>query len=411
MQKTVVTDNTWDFKVEDRKYSLHDLHPYPAMMIAPIARRLIKENIGSGKTILDPFCGSGGVLLEAKLLGYNAYGIDINPLALLISRVKTTPIRSDEIDIEYSKIRAFIAKNRYKKFDKPEIKNIDFWFKQDVINDLCLIKQAIDKTGNTDIKNLFLVIFSYVVRKCSATRQGEFKLYRIPSDKLKKHNPNTIEVFFDRADYIIPKMKEFYTEAKNSVVKIMDSSDTREKIRIPKNSVDLIVTSPPYGDSHTTVAYGQFSRLSLEWIGIDGEKARNIDTLSLGGKRADLPDNFDSETLHKTLGKIIKQDPKRAREVGSFYIDLDKCLDRLNEVVRNGGKICFVVGNRTVKGIYIPTDMILVEIGRKYSWEHKETIIRNIPSKRMPLKTSPTNIKGKTEKTMHHEHIVIMEKL
>src|SRR3989344_7506270 len=89
-------DTSWDFRNEFTKFSTHGYHTYPAMMIPQIARRLIRAYGENAKVILDPFMGSGTALLEASLHPQfeKAYGIDINPLALLIAKVKTTPFAS-----------------------------------------------------------------------------------------------------------------------------------------------------------------------------------------------------------------------------------------------------------------------------------------------------------------------------
>ena len=90
MRKSI--DHEWDFASADTKYLTHGIHPYPAMMIPQVAKRLITENGTGAKIGIDPFCGSGSVLLEFKLAGIDSFGIDINPLALMISRAKNTII-------------------------------------------------------------------------------------------------------------------------------------------------------------------------------------------------------------------------------------------------------------------------------------------------------------------------------
>jgi len=99
-------DTSWDFRTAHTKYSNHGFHTYPAMMIPQIARRLIETYGKNASVILDPFMGSGTALLEAKLHPQfkKAYGIDINPLALLISKAKTTPINSELLWKEYNQL-------------------------------------------------------------------------------------------------------------------------------------------------------------------------------------------------------------------------------------------------------------------------------------------------------------------
>lgn len=412
-------DTSWDFRNENTKFSTHGYHTYPAMMIPQIARRLIRAYGQNAKVILDPFMGSGTALLEGVLHPQfkKAYGIDINPLALLISKVKTTAIEPKLLWNEYDKLIKRCLSEKYavsfgrKKIETPKIFNINFWFKTEAITDLSIIKQNIDKIENKDVKNFFLVAFSETVRNVSNTRKSEFKLYRMNPKMLEKHNPKTLEKFGIEAKENIYRMENFIKEKNGCEVHILDE-DTRFKTSIPDNSVDLIVTSPPYGDSRTTVAYGQFSRLALQWLGYDEKLIKNIDKISLGGVPVkSLENNLCSSTLERTLDEISQIDSKRAKDVLSFYIDFDKCVQELHRVTKKGSFLCFVLGNRTVKGIKIPTDVIITELFQsKNHYEHINTFIRNIPHKRMPRANSPTNIKGNHAVTMNEEYIVILKK-
>src|SRR5438094_4898137 len=89
----------WEYATADTQQHLHGIHPYPARMIPQIAHRLIRERSSPGKTVFDPFCGSGSVLTEALVLGRHAIGSDINPLAHLIAKVKTTSIEPNELGL------------------------------------------------------------------------------------------------------------------------------------------------------------------------------------------------------------------------------------------------------------------------------------------------------------------------
>jgi len=416
-------DTTWDFRKANTKTLTHCFHSYPAMMIPQVAGRLIDRYIGSNPRyrVLDPFCGSGTVLVESKIKGLESWGIDINPLARLIAKVKTTPIDINELRISYEKLsenltEIFKNKTNFVKYSIPNFFNIDYWFKPDVIRELSVIKSEILKSKNPDIVDFYKIVFSETVRESSNTRSGEFKLFRIPEEKLKGYNPNVLSIFLKKAKRNIKGMKNYLNTLNNNVeyekipVHILDE-DTRQKTSVPDSSIDLIVTSPPYGDSKTTVAYGQYSRLSLQWLGFDQKECREIDKVSLGGKATkDNGARKISQSLDKTLKKIEKIDQKRAKDVSNFYNDMLLCLNELNRVMAPKSNICFVLGNRTVKGVRIPTDNILVEMFNNFGFRHRETIIRNIPNKTMPLRNSPTNIPGKVEKTMLNEYIVIVGK-
>lgn len=411
-----VRDESWDFKGSDTKYLTHGIHTYPAMMIPQIASRLIDAYLKDGKTILDPFCGSGTVLVESMIRNKKSFGIDINPLAILLSKVKTTPIEPKELVNVHKKLIDRINsdwweyQNKKTSLNPPVFKNIEFWFKPNVIKKLTIIKNVIGGFKNEDVHNFLLAVFSETVREVSNRRSGEFKLYRIPEKTLKTYDPDVFGNFKTNLEEAIMKMKEFYKYYGNDKPTVLDE-DTRTKTSIEPETIDLLVTSPPYGDSRTTVAYGQFSRLSLEWLGIDGNRSKDIDKTSLGGIRPNKMEiNINSHIFSDTLEKIRKLDEKRAKDVYSFFVDLEKCFNQFSTLMKPGGRVCMVLGNRTVKGIRIPTDEIIVDFGKEYDMKHIKTIMRNIPSKRMPLENSPSNIAGKKGRTMNEEFIVILRK-
>ena len=396
----------WDFKEADTKEYTHGMHTYPAMMIPQIARRLIYLYGKEAKTLLDPFMGSGTSLVEASLTNHikEAYGFDLNPLAFLVSKVKTTPLNTGFLDKELSKI---INSNGYKEI--PKFKNIEFWFKPKVIEQLAIIKTAINDIEDKDVRDFFLVAFSETTRNVSNTRNGEFKLYRMSESNLKKHNPYVLAEFEKIALRNINGMKQ-YLKARQKIKTIPKHYSSMNELPIKMGSIDLIVTSPPYGDSKTTVAYGQFSRLALQWL--DYEDVADLDNKLLGGKATkDLEVKINSSTLKEIIRKVGEKDPKRAREVLSFYEDFDKCVIQLDNVMSKNGYICFVVGNRTVKGINIPTDKIMSEMFKaRGNYIDIATHERAIPNKRMPKLNSPSNKVGEKVTTMCNEFIFVLQK-
>lgn len=414
------TDESWDYKESDTKIVSHGLHTYPAMMIPQIARRLIETYGKDANVLLDPFMGSGTSLVEAKIHSQfkEAYGIDINPLARLIGKVKTTPIPINKLNetarkiIDLSTSDIFAMNLGDKKIEPFSFKNIEYWFKPTVIRDLTVIKQHINEIEDADLRDFFNVTYSEIVRTVSNTRNSEYKLYRMSEGSLKKHNPNTIAEFEKRVNYNIEQLSRLNSEAKGCKIHILDE-DTRNRTSIKSNSVDLIVSSPPYGDSRTTVAYGQFSRLSLEFLGYHEEEIRNIDKISLGGvKASDFSLEMESATLRDEIALIAGTDQKRAYEVISFYQDFTRCIREIDRVMKVNGYVCLVVGDRTVKKVKLSTDRIIAEMFTSLgNYIHEETIIRNIPSKRMPKANSPTNVKGERLSTMNEEYIVILKKI
>jgi DNA modification methylase len=258
-----------------------------------------------------------------------------------------------------------------------------------------------------------MVAFSETVRYSSNAKTGEFKLVRIKGEKLEKHNPDVFGIFRKKAEANITGVGEFYKDAKKNAWTKIIFGDSSKDNGIKQNSIDCIITSPPYGDSRTTVAYGQFSRLSSQWVDIfdNPDEASGVDNTLLGGKATKtLSHILSSNYLNESLNKIAKQDENRAKDVLSFFIGLNSCLEKAHEILKPKKYFCIVIGNRLVKQVRIPTDFIIAELGEKIGFTCEDIFVRNIPGKRMPIKNSPTNIAGALEETMNKESIVILRK-
>lgn len=403
-------DNFWDFNGADTKEYTHSFHIYPAMMIPQVAREILNRYKTKEMSVLfDPYCGTGTSLVEGSLVGLKCIGTDLNPLARLISKSKVTKVNINNIKSLFRDFEKYIISDNNIDLKKPNINNIDFWFKEKQINDLLSIKYFIDEIKDEDEKDFFLVPFSETLREVSLTRNGEFKLYRIPKEKIDTWNPNTIELFKEKVKRNIDGYIEYEKENKvyNHEVYNFNSSEEIPNDLIQENSVDIVITSPPYGDSGTTVAYGQFSTLSNEWLGI--EDARKLDKKLMGGKTTDI-EKTGFEQLDEIIKTIEAERPKRAREIWSFYRDYKKSMENVSKTIKKNGICAYVVGNRRVSDIELPTDEFTRFVFEQNGFKHIETIVRNIPNKRQPKKTSPTNQTGKTVSTMTHEYIVIMKK-
>lgn len=402
-------DESWDFRRSDTKTYTHCFHSYPAMMIPQVAGRLLEKYGRNARHLLDPFCGTGTSLVEANLRGVAAVGVDLNPLACLIATAKTTIISLQKLDLYLKSFNDFLFATRFNDVQSeitlPAFPNIDFWFSKRVQQDLAIVKKYISEITERDVQIFFKVAFSETARETSWTRNSEFKLYRMSEKQLERFQPDvfgTMEAKLARNR----KGLEIFTEQRKpseTTVVHRGASET-----LFDAEFDLILTSPPYGDSRTTVAYGQFSRLSNQWL--DFENVTSLDNNLLGGKTRKESIKFESKIVRETLEKVADVHEKRALEVASFYVDYRNSIKNIARAVRKKGFACFVVGNRKVKGVNLPTDEITIDFFAENNFRHVETIVRNIPNKRMPSKNSPTNVTGAKDTTMTQEFIVVLQK-
>ncbi len=244
-------------------------------------------------------------------------------------------------------------------------------------------------------------------------------------ENMEKFKPDVFEMFYDICKNNINKMNDFAQEMKSKKVKTFPTlGDTRNISQafsqVPKDVLDegkahLVVTSPPYGDHGTTVAYGQFSKHPGLWLELENEKLRQVDTIGLGGTKKDL-EEINSSTLDLTLKKVQKNDealakkvkPNRSLDVFAYFYDVDTCLQQISKFLKQGESYCcFVVANRTVRRVPIPTDQISIELAAKHGFKHVETIYRTIANKAMATKNAPENVSNFSGETMTRESIVI----
>lgn len=409
MQRTYT--DIWNFREANTKEYTHVYHTYPAMMIPQIARKLLSDYKPQGRLelIFDPYMGSGTTLVESKILGVKSIGTDINPLARLIAKTKITNFDSDTITSVYEKTIAKIKD--YKPnfdFNLPNITNCNFWYDQNRLSELVFLTNHINNLDNS-VQDFFKLSLSECVREVSYTRNNEFKRYKMSADKIQQFNPNTFKLFLSKIERNLLGLKELNKKncENNSLTYGFNSVEKIPNDIIENESVDMVITSPPYGDSKTTVAYGQFSRWANEWFNF--ENAKKLDTVLMGGRKLNTY-SFSTEIIKENLEYIKKQDEKRYYEVLDFLEEYFMSMKNVAEKVRQGGRVCYVVGNRNVKGIQIDLDYFTVETFEKFGFRHINTFVREIPNKRMPSVTSPSNIKGNHVNTMSNEYIVILEK-
>lgn len=407
-------------KVGER--ATHYIHPYPAKLLPQIAHFFLSAQSLSkpGDVVLDPFGGSGTVALEAILAGRQAYYADANPLAQLIARVKTTPVDERLIEEAYFQIGKKYRRYKSIKGYEPSVVNLKYWYAPQSIEKLCLIKRAIESVTDTKIKNFLLISFSAVCRKVSfadprlsvPVRQkallelggdnlpdvwGEFA-NQISNNLKRMERLTSLRMHFSKTSYI-------GNDARNLRQPTSDFKLHTKKLAA--NSVDIIITSPPYAGAQK---YIRASSLSLGWLGLaNASDLKPLENASIGREHfpkitcAECP-NTGLQVVDRLIKKIFKVNPLRSVIVATYIIEMDAAIKEMARVLKPDGHLVLVIGNNEVCGLPFKSSEYLALICEKYGLSLKLKLIDEIKSRGLMTK------RNKTASVITREWVLLFEK-
>lgn len=384
---------------------IHGSILYPGIMVAPAQRAILTKVLRESPTesILDPFCGSGTALYEAAMIDaeLGITGIDINPLATLITRSKLDGVTSsDSIDRILKRFKGTTEKSDSDDFSFP---GIDKWYRPDVADTLRALRRRIQAVKDSRNRRFLWVIFADTAHRYSNTRSSTFKLYAKSGDAINRMTNDAFDYFLSHAERYAP-----YYEFNHSGHRVI-TGDSIEKTRmLSDHSVDVTITSPPYGDNQTTITYGQFSSLALKWIPRDelamqGWEADNysiIDRKSLGGAKGSRDVHWNDSVIEQCVSQISES--KRGKVV-NFMDDYYQVLCQLNRVTKK--KMILTLGDRTVDGVKIPLTGMTRSFLDDHGFHLEDSLTRCLHTKRIPAKTS--RVKGESVHSMTQETVLI----
>ncbi len=321
-------------------YFSHGIFRYFGKFPPPIARYLISEYVPDGGLVIDPMCGSGTTSLEALLLNRKAKCYDTNPLAILISRVKITPIKKEKALADLEKILSLVKTSRAKPANLIGLRDPNHWFLSETIQSLSKIKWAIShvETDNK-LKDLFMVAFLGVVRRVSraTTQQGRLFLDVETAEK------DAVPFFEKKAREIIDSLGDL---PRGNGIEILQRS-IMNKSALVSETADLIICHPPYFNSYK---YSGVNSLELAWMDIDHADIR----------KTEVRESFK-------VGKPEK--------VADYVADMKQGLMNLKDQLSNDGRLALMIGDTVIKEQYIPvTKMLLEEL--KYDYHIERSALR-----------------------------------
>ena len=353
-------------------------------------------------------------------------GQDINPLAVLFCRTKCGPFHLHKLSEAVEDVLLWTGSDRGRRFEArfPRLRK---WFGSKAITELSRIRRAIRRVDHTWCRRVLWTGLAETVRLTSNSRTSTFKLHVRSADDLEVRTVRPLDVFSSVVANMCERLSE-EAETLREAGHLTRGGYYRGEVEIrlgdstagtgDRVAHDLVVTSPPYGDNASTVPYGQYSYLPLQWIDLRdiGEEvdhdcvrsAYEIDARSLGGSRRDaleqVAEMLDvSPSLKNALERLEDLPPDRKRRVAAFFRDFDASLDAVSGALKPKGYMIWTIGNRRVGGEPVPSDRILEELLGSRDAHLVARIERKIPNKRMANRNS-------IAKTMSREAILVFRK-
>lgn len=337
-------------------YYTHGFHPYPAKFTPQIVNKYFNLYCKKGFKILDPFCGSGTTLVEGVLNGLDSVGIDLNPIAYIISRAKTNHYSSKEINIIENFISEIRQPNKGLFTDLnedlrgrtpiPEFPNRQHWFQENVSSELASLKKKIDSIENSNVKDLLYCAFSKIIVKVS-NQDSEVRY-----TAKKKNHPDGIvfSLFIDTVENYLGALKtnEHFILANADV----HNGDTYEVLKkFPEDYFDFVITSPPYIN---TFDYYLYHKQRMFWLGYDHRPVRK-----------------------KEIGNHHRIDTKPFEIAKAEYIDsMTVIMNELSRVSKPNSYFVMIIGDGIVEGTTIDMSQVVTEICEhcNYSIEKIESV-------------------------------------
>lgn len=371
---------------KDQSYLTHGIHKFPAKFFPELPRYLIRKYSTPGSTVLDPMCGSGTVVLEALLNNRTAIGIDIDPLARLITKVKTTPLDSVELRTakEYlvQQIHELDQSNEYIPHI-PEFHYRDQWFRPCVLKELAIIRDSIDllsapilSKNAEDFRDFFKVLMSSIVREMSNADSHCTRTVLRKNVVKKISAGDTLARFTEVLSQQYENMTRFSAICTNlKLVDVQLPPTNAMNLGLDDDTIDLAVTSPPYINA---VDYPRTHQLEMYWLGyLDEGPLSKLKRRFIGTETVYRHEYHDLRSsgipeLDDLLAKIHERDERRSFIVFKFFNDMRKQLSETLRVLRPGGRYCIAIGNNVIRGYSINSHEILAQIATKQVGFHLE---------------------------------------
>jgi DNA modification methylase len=353
-------------------YLTHNFHPYPAKFIPQIPKYFIEKFTSENDTVLDPFVGCGTTLVESKLLNRNSIGVDLNHIASLISETKSSSLNSDEINSIFKFIENVQNIKRNKKHNVKiiDFPNIDHWFQQNVKKELTVLTSLINEVKNPKISNFLKTGLSSIITSVSNQESDTryvAKNKNIPDGK-------TFKLFENKINSMIERIEDFSNHASNSIAKVYNA-DSTDLHFLDDNTIDLVVTSPPYANTYD---YYLYHKLRMYWLGFDV-----------------------AEVKRKEIGSRDKHSSQK-KEIDDFNDNLMKCFEEVLRVLKPQKHAVIIIGDSVIRKKLYDAKKMMILMGKRIGLEFVDSTSENLKKTTRMFNPNFTN-------ALKFEHVMVFK--
>lgn len=411
---SILLSSDFNFHSEGSTYSSHAIHAFAAKFPPQLPRAFIESLTLPGDVVLDPMNGSGTTVLEAYILNRKGIGCDIDPLAVKITRVKTTPLDVDCFQLVPELIRnaSNLLRDNEKidgallsRFDPKTKEFIDYWFFPETQRELMALILSIENYGKgTPVRELLEVIFSsIIVTKSGGVSRARDLAHSRPHFDPEKKPKSAVRAFEQRLLKFAPIMSELPVHEFKAEIRQCNAKD----LYLEDKSVHLVMTSPPYANA---IDYMRANKFSLVWLGESISELGELRGKYIGNeatgkiKMETLPDYTEG-----ILSNLKSKDNKKEAILRKYFIEMRDAMREMHRVLIPGHYAILVVGTSTMRGIDVKTPQCLADIAEHELGFHLEAIqSRALDRDRrmMPFGKGNTLI----EQRMATEEIIILRK-
>jgi DNA modification methylase len=394
--------------VPSRWYATHHFDRYPAKMIPQLARFAIERCTNEGDTVLDPFCGCGTSLVESRIAGRRATGIEINPYAVILAHAKSHLYREsllkDLIEATIEKARSI----------HPRVKKswLNYWFGERTLCQLRALHKAIISLED-DMEPSYAMamkaILAVIVRLVSRAdpRSPKPFISRTARKKRSHDNFDAFQTFVQQGNKFVKASKEFKSLVKHgpsSRVRIVNDDARELSKRYRLGCFDAIVSSPPYLSAQD---YYRSSKLEISVLKlIDASELECLGPSLIGSGRGKIcyEDLNNMPFIPPMFKRLMSEDKRSAATVASFLCDIAEVMKGCYERLKSNGKCCLIIGDSIIRGIKLPTHQWIIELAIENNFTLQDHFVDAIKSCRIP----PQRVGH--ESVIDKEHILVFIK-